>query len=162
MRTNKKLHSSVLTIIILTLLFSCGQTRTKKEVSHIESKSIEQQSFSIDTFSDFPQEIDGCSCYFSNDSTDFYNKKFIYVNDFAQTSFLKINGVMTKFTQTEYKEIEEENVKAKYTSDNFEMTIEVKDGIQNGDETMLKTGTITLTDKNGKTVTKTFYGECGC
>jgi hypothetical protein len=162
MKTNKKLQSSVLTIIILTLLFSCGQAKTNKDVSHIDSKSIEQQSISIDSFSDFPQEIDGCSCYFSNDSTDFYNKQYIYVNDFAQTSFLKINGVMTKFTQTEYKEIDEENVKAKYTSDNFEMTIEVKDGIHNGDETMLKTGTITLTDKNGKTVTKTFYGECGC
>jgi hypothetical protein len=42
------------------------------------------------------------------------------------------------------------------------MTIESKDGIQNGDETWLKTGTIKLTDKNGKTITKTFYGECGC
>ena len=69
---------------------------------------------------------------------------------------------MIKFTQTEFKEIVKGNVKAKYKSDNFEMTIEVKDGIQNGDETRLKTGSITLTDKTGKTVTKTFYGECGC
>ncbi len=42
------------------------------------------------------------------------------------------------------------------------MTIEVKDGIQSGDETSLKSGTISLTYKNGKTITRTFYGECGC
>lgn len=157
MKTNKRFLSSVLTFLILTLLFSCGHSRTNKDLSINDNKSI-----SIDTFSDFPPEIDGCSCYFSNDSTDFNNKKYIYVNDFAQTSFLKINGVMIKFTQTEYKKNDEENVQAKYISDGFEMTIEVKDGIQNGDETSLKTGTITLTDKTGKTITKTFYGECGC
>jgi hypothetical protein len=42
------------------------------------------------------------------------------------------------------------------------MTIEVVDGMQSGDETYLKSGTITLKDKKGKTIKKTFYGECGC
>jgi hypothetical protein len=58
--------------------------------------------------------------------------------------------------------VDTENTVAKYKSDKYEMTIEVKDGGKNGDETWLRTGTIKLTDKKGKTLTKTFYGECGC
>lgn len=84
------------------------------------------------------------------------------MNDYAQTSFLKINGVLTKFTQTDFKEIDSTLTIAKAKNDKYEMTIETKDGKQNGDETYLKTGTIKLTDKNGTTITKTFYGECGC
>jgi hypothetical protein len=84
------------------------------------------------------------------------------MNDYAQTSFLKINGVLTKFTQTDFKEISKTKTIAKAKSDKYEMTIEVIDGIKNGDETWLKTGTIKLSGKKGKTITTTFYGECGC
>jgi hypothetical protein len=84
------------------------------------------------------------------------------MNDFAQTSFLKVNGVLTKFDQTDFKKIDSLNIIAKYKGDSYEMIIESKDGIQKGYETALKTGTIKLTDKNGKTIIKTFYGECGC
>jgi hypothetical protein len=150
------------TLVTLTFLFACGQSNSYKSVSQTENIKSDDQALTIDTFSTFPPEIDGCSCYFSNDSTEFKKREYIYMNDYAQTSFLKVNGVLTKFTQTDFKEIDSLNIKAIYQSDSYEMTIESKDGIQNGDETWLKTGTIKLTDKNGKTITKTFYGECGC
>ncbi len=145
-----------------------GRWNYERQVCELDSnKTVDtftraENEFTIDTFSTFPPEIDGCSCYFSNDSTEFKKGEYIYMNDYAQTSFLKVNGVLTKFAQTDFKEIDSLNVIAKYKSDNYEMTIESKDGIQNGDETWLKTGVIKLTDKKGKTITKTFYGECGC
>jgi len=151
-----------LTAVTLTFLFACGQRNSDKSATQTTSIKPDELTLSIDTFSTFPPEIDGCSCYFSNDSTEFKKGEYIYMNDYAQTSFLKINGVLTKFTQTDFKEVDSLNVKAKYKSDHYEMTIESKDGIQNGDETWLKTGTIKLTNKKGETVTKTFYGECGC
>ena len=157
-----KFISTFLTAVTLTFLFACGQSNSNKSVSQTENIKSDDQALTIDTFSTFPPEIDGCSCYFSNDSTEFKKDEYVYMNDYAQISFLKINGVLTKFTQTDFKEIDSLNVKAKYKSDNYEMTIDTKDGIQNGDETWVKTGTIKLTDKKGKTVTKTFYGECGC
>lgn len=116
----------------------------------------------IDTFSTFPPEIDGCSCYFSSDSIEFNKGVYIYMNDYAQTSFMKINGVLTKFIQTDFKKNDSFNIKAIYKSDKIEMTIESKDGKQNGDETWLKTGTIKLKQQNGKIISKSFYGECGC
>lgn len=148
--------------IILTFLLACRQNSSKKSISQKGSLTTDNQGLTIDTFSTFPPEIDGCSCYFSNDSTEFKKGEYIYMNDLAQTSFLKINGVLTKFAQTDFKEIDSLNLVAKYKSENYEMTIEAKDGTQNGAETGLKTGTIKLTDKSGKSITKKFYGECGC
>lgn len=148
--------------IIVTFLFACGQVNSSKNVSQIENSKPSDQQLKIDTFSTFPPEIDGCSCYFSNDSIDFKNSTYIFANDFAQISFLKINGFMTKFTQIDFKKIDEANTYVQYKSEEYEMTIEVKSGKQSGDETQLKTGTIKLTDKKGSTLIKDFYGECGC
>lgn len=147
---------------MLLFLGACGQSNSEKNATQSTSIKPEQQMLTIDTFSTFPPEIEGCGCYFSNDLTAFKNGKYIYMNDFAQTSFLKINGVLTKFTQTDLQEVDSLNVIAKFKGDNYILTVESKDEIQNGDETFLKTGTIKLTDKNGKTIEKTFYGECGC
>ena len=162
MTFKNKFLQTIFIVVTLTFFFACGQNDSNNNVTQVDNTTIDNQVLTIDTFATFPPEIDGCSCYFANDSTEFKKGEYIYMNDFAQTSFLKINGLLTKFTQIDFKDIDSLNVKAKYKSDNFEMSIEVKDGPQNGDETMLKTGTIKLTHKNGQTITRTFYGECGC
>ena len=146
--------------IAMILFVACGQRNSNKNIERADH--VNSQVLSIDTFSAIPPEIEGCSCYFSNDSTEFKKAEYIYMNDFAQISFLKINGVLTKFTQTDYKKVSKTTTIAKAKSDLYEITVEVKDGKQNGYETSFKSGTIRLTDKNGKTITKTFYGECGC
>ncbi len=157
-----KMLLTFLSAIILTFLLACGQNNSNKNIAHADTTTTAEQSFTIDTFSTFPPEIDGCSCYFSNDSAEFKKGVYIYMNDYAQASFLKINGVLTSFTLTDSKQVSETKTITKAKSDNYEMTMEVIDSIQNGDETWLKTGTIRLTDKAGKTITKPFYGECGC
>jgi len=163
MTRKDKFIPTFLLVITLTLMFACRQkpkTMTIDMTTVTNSEKVE--TFKIDTFSTFPAEIDGCSCYFSNNSTEFKKGEYIYVNDFAETSFIKINGVLTKFKQTEYKKINKTTIVAKFKSDNYEMTIEVVDVKQSGEETSLKKGTIKLTNKKGKTITKNFYGECGC
>lgn len=161
----KKLEKTLPTFvatIMLSFLFSCGQPNSDKGSSTVDSLSKSSQTLTLDTFSTYPPEVDGCICHFSNDSTEFTKGEYIYMNDFAQTSFLKINGILTKFIQTDFKEINVTTIVAKAKSDNYEMTIEMIDDTQVGDESWSKTGTIKLTDNKGKTITKTFYGECGC
>jgi hypothetical protein len=170
MKQKMSLNKLALLIILTVILIACVQKNenntnlidTTSQV--IEKKEIIQniEPLRIDTFSTFPDEIDGCSCYFSNDSTEFEQGKYIYMNDYAEVSFMKINGILTKFTQTEFKEKDKTTVVAKFISDKYDFTIEVKRGKQNGEETTLQSGTIKLYDKNGKTVSVTFYGECGC
>ena len=146
------------------MLASCQKNNLKKDTSTIKNKTIgnEIEKLSIDTFSTFPPEIDGCSCYFSNDSIEFKRGEYIYMEDYEGTSFLKINGTLIKFNIIDAKEIDSLNTKTRYKSRDLNMTIELKQGKQNGDETYLKTCKIKLTNKNGKTITKSFYGECGC
>lgn len=150
--------TTILLGLILIPLYSCGQSNSFKSNSNTEK---DVKALTIDAFSDFPSEISGCSCYFSNDSTEFKNGMYIYMNDFGQYSFLKINGVLTKFTQTEFNDLDSKTI-TKAKSDNYEITVEINTGIENGYETSIHTGTIKITDRKGKTLIKTFYGLCGC
>jgi len=154
-------HLIITAVIILT---ACQKSNQNKEISEVKNKTIssEIEKLSIDTFSTFPSEINGCSCYFSNDLVEFRKEKYIFIEGTEGNAFLKINGKLTKFTLTNVKEIDPLNSVSKYKGKNLNMTLETKDGKQNGDETSLKTGKIILTDQNKNTITKTFIGECGC
>lgn len=158
----------LLFIFILLFMISCSNSKEKKfnniqqdTISNIV-QSAEKQTVTFGTFSTFPPEIDGCSCCFSNNATEFKKGEYIYMNDFAQISFMKINGVLTKFTLTDFQNIDSLNIKAKYKSDNYELIIETKDENQKDSETTIKTGTIKLTNKKGAIVSRRLYGECGC
>ena len=168
----QKRNLNKLTLLTLTtfIMIACGQkSENNKTTIDLTSQLIAKteiihinETLRVDTFSTFPDEIVGCSCYFSNDSTEFKQGKYIYMNDYAKTSFMKINGVLIKFTQTDFKEKDTATAVATFKSKKYDLTIEVKRGKQNGEETTLQSGTIFLNDRKGKTITKIFYGECGC
>lgn len=162
MKLKNYINLPLLALLTLLFLFACKQPSSPNSQTTAEDQTMEAQELTIDTFSTFPPEIDGCACYFSSDSTAFEKRVYLYMNDYGKISFLKINGVLTKFTQTNLKEIGEKKMIIKAKSEQYEMTLESVELKQNGDETWLKSGTIRLSDKKGKTITKSFYGECGC
>lgn len=156
----------ILILIILALTTSCKKAEINQK-SIIEkdkisnSKKVVEKKITLEKFSTFPPEIDGCSCYFSKDSIDFSKEKYIFANDFAETSFLKINGKFIKFTQISKVDMKTYE-KVKYQSEEYEMNLELKEGKQNGDETTLQSGKVNVKDKNGNEIETEFYGECGC
>lgn len=147
---------------LFILLFACSERSSTKNREETVTTATNNQVLSIDTFSVFPPEIDGCSCYFSSDSTAFKKGIYVYMNDYGPVSFLKINGTLTKFIQTENKEVNTTKSILKAKSDKYEIIVEMMHERQNGDETWLKTGSIKLSDQKGNTVVTSFYGECGC
>ena len=158
----KKTLTIALFGILILNLFSCGQKEKNERLMNTDKNEETPVTLSIDTVSDFPPEISGCSCYFSNDSIEFKKEIYIYMNDFAQTSFLKINGKLTKFIQTEFKEITEIKTISIAKSSDYEITVEINNGTKYGYETSIHSGSIKLTDKKGNTITREFYGLCGC
>jgi len=153
----------LLYISVLFILIACKKEKpTPVTPLNQAPKPAQAAMLYISAFSEFPAEIEGCSCNFSNDSLDYSAQKFIYMNDFKQTSFLKVNGVLTKFTETSRKDVDSLNVISTYNNTDYEMIIKMEDKGKHGPESSIKTGTIKLTDKNGKTLEKAFYGECGC
>lgn len=155
--------------ILFSILFLCGLVSCKRNdaVTPVNQNSVNKtitktQPFAVTSFSNVPKEIDGCACYFSKESIEFKNNKYVYVNDFAETSFVTINDTLIKFTQTAYRKADTTAAVAKYISRNYKMMILVKDNQTTGKESASKTGVIKITDAKGKSVKQTFYGKCGC
>ncbi len=161
---------------VLLIFISCGQKRTDSLKSSNDTllsadnlrtaDSIADKpstpTITIDTFSTMPtDEMDGGGCFFANDSIGYNKEYFIYVNDFAETSYMKVNGALVKFKQVSYKQIDNSSTVTKSKSDTYDLTIEMKK-IGSGYESTIYNGTIKLTDRSGNTITRQFYGICGC
>ncbi|TRW24261.1 hypothetical protein FMM05_10525 [Flavobacterium zepuense] len=150
-------------IAAVLLLISCQQQEPKTIAFASANPEPKQPAMLfISSFTEIPADIEGCACSFSNDSIDFKAGKFIYLNNNSSTSYVKINGVMTKFAEINHQEIDSLHSISTYDNPDYELILKVEDKGKNGAESSRKTGTLKLTDNDGKTIEKTFYGECGC
>ncbi len=118
--------------------------------------------FSVDAFSEFPPEIEGCSCYFSRDSTAFAQKEYIYMSNLNDMSIMKLNGAMVKFKKQNERQLDSVNTVTIMKAEGYNMIIKSKTLRPSGDETWIQTGTIQITDSTGHIETRDYYGECGC
>jgi hypothetical protein len=134
----------------------------EKQVSTLDTTK-DKRALSIDTFSVFPPEINGCACYSSNNLKEFKANKYVYANDFGENAFVSINGKMTKFKLKSVKKITDKHTISVGISEDkqFELTI---DSIETGeiDETTQDKGVLTLKSKDGNKIIKNIVGECGC
>lgn len=121
----------------------------------------DEKAITVDRFRDFPEEIDGCACYFSANKEDFIEGNYIYADTYHENAYISINGKMIQFTLKSYTDIEENYWVKRYTNEKYEVTLESKE-IWRVDETWQQKGTMTIKSKNGKTIKETIYGECGC
>ena len=171
---NVKWIQIVLTTISLLFVAACSQKESTERNSievvseseqslakEIYTHAVQTKDLAFDSFSEFPEEIDGCSCYFSRSAKEFEGQKYIYTNDFANTSFVKVNGELRKL---ELRKHEEGPISYYIYSDSeYELRVEIKSRQPIEDELDWVTGEMTLNDlKNHKTVKTEYVGECGC
>jgi hypothetical protein len=149
-------------IICVSIFISCSNENSQAQQNN--SNKSEHQSLALDLtpFSYIPPQIKGCTCFLSTNEQEFKKKQYIYVNDYVITSYVSINGVMTKFIMLNFNYKDSDNSVANYKSSQYEMKVEVKHLNDTGKKKRKKTGKITINSKDGKTLTKTFYGECNC
>ena len=158
--------------ISLILVAGCKQTTpadanksqhidsTHNVLVSVDSISNKKQDIHIDTFSKSP-ETDSCSCLFAIDSALNLSKQYIFAYDLSMIAYMKVNGVMTKFTQTEYTGAGE-NTLIYFNSAKYKLILESADSKEIGKEKTIQTGSIRVTDKEGNAFITTFYGICGC
>ncbi len=162
MKISKAILAKIPGLMALTIFLACKQTHGNRQ-NQAETSDSTDIAIVIDTFSTFPPEIAGCSCYFSSDTAQFNQYQYIYVSDLDKISFMKINGAMVMFTKSLFQKIDENTVKTLAENPELGISIEVIEEYQGGDEEIsVKRGTITLTNKNGTSVVVSFFGECGC
>ncbi len=157
------------TLLILPLvLMACKENKESSnqttEIGPSKTDSLAQSnsknSFQLETFSS-PEEIQGCSCYFATDKASFDKEQYIYVDDYGNSAFIKINGSTVKFKMEE-GDFDPENFVKKLDNGDFliEMTGKKMEGPE---EVMLFNGSITVTNKKtGQKTTSPIYGECAC
>ena len=108
-----------------------------------------------------PKEIEGCSSFFYLSESDKKLNKYLYVNDFAQTSFIKVNNQLVKFTLIKNYPVGKTDVYL-YKNGKTQLKVEVKTKKATGDENMVVTGTMTVQDQYGKKIALNFIGNSGC
>ncbi len=155
-------------LIALIFLSSCNQTqkKKKKEVGDIDFEThVEpmEENLKLQVFTKFPTEIEGCSCYFSRDSIGFANQRYIFVDNFEDVAFVKVNGELVRLTRKRSEDLEDISVKTIYKNENYNISVKVFEGKTSGDEAWLNQGTIRLRSIQTDEVVETeFFGECGC
>lgn len=159
-------------IASLMVLFSC-----KKEEQITESKPLTTDSLKVETDSmnvgtaetlnqinletfGFPAEVNGCSCYFSKNKEDFDQEKYIYIDDYGNNAYLKIDGKTVKIKMKE-GDFDPDNFSKVIKNEEISVTIQGKK-VNELEEVMMFEGTMTVENKKGEKTITPIYGECGC
>ena len=128
----------------------------KKQESKIQ-RSIKLEAFA------FPQEIEGCSCYFAVDREQFIKQNYIYVDDYQKNAFLRINGRQIKLGYDKKNEVlPEKSLNINASNPDYKLHLKGKIVEQGEIETALYKGTLTVETMDGKKTETPVYGECGC
>jgi hypothetical protein len=138
-----------------------SETETEQAVEEEAEKTSINEPIVIGAFSEFPEGIEGCSCYFSQHTSALESGSYIFVTNFESLGFMMLNDKMVEFKLEETTELTDGNLKERWSNSNFTLIKKTKATGQL-DETWQHTGTITIKPKKGSTVESTIVGECGC
>lgn len=141
----KKGLSAFATLIVLMFVTACGS----------------EKDIVIDRFRDFPDEINGCACYYAADKADFAKGSYIYADNYHDHAYVSVNGKMLLFTLISTTDVAEGYWVKTYSNNEYQLTIDSKE-VWQVNQTWQQKGTMVLTSKDGKTIKETIYGECGC
>lgn len=174
------------TIILVTALFisSCGSNNenanqptstpstenNENEILPIQKDELESISttseLSLDDFKGIPEEIDGCSCYFSETDQKFKDKEYLFAAGFDSIGFVSVNNKLVKLklvsTEREPNTFGDHDHIDVYNSELYNVIVDIKYKKSSGEEVWWNDGTVTIESKEGEKVTRKFVGECGC
>ena len=131
-----------------------------------DENALKTTKISLDNFTDIPEEIDGCSCYFSETAQQFKNDEYLFAANFDSIAFVSVNKKLVKLTlistTREPDTFGDEDHIDIYKSDIYTVIVAIKYRESSEDEIWWNDGTIRLESRDGQKVVKEFVGECGC
>lgn len=116
--------------------------------------------FTLSTFDTFPEELNGCSCYFSFTKNAFNDKQFIFAGQLQDSmAFLKKQNNWVKLKQNHPTVMDTLCIEAK----NDSITMIIKGLKQSSAYETTQYKAEMKVEKDGKVVFNgDVYGECGC
>lgn len=128
-------------------------------IDQVEKDSAIIKQNTLQTF-EIPPEVQGCSCLFAENKEDFDNKKYIYVDDYGNTAYIKLEDKIIKIPM---KEGDFDPSDFSKIIKNSEVAVIIKgQKVKEKGETTTFEGELTLEKKDGRKTTIPIYGECGC
>jgi hypothetical protein len=163
------------------VFWGCGQNAAKPESTVIDSATVykgvireesPRSKIILDSFTDIPDEIQGCSCFYSESEEQNLMDEYFFVAGFDSTAFISIDNKLLKLklvsTGRERHSFGDYDHTDVYKTDNYLITLDIKYLRREGneedeeDEGWWNNGTITIQRKDGLKETIKFFGGCGC
>lgn len=143
-------------ILLVAISASCAEQNQKEK---------EIVPFELDDF-DFPEDISGCSCYFSKSKADFDNNEYFFTADYDSLAHISVNGELIDLklvsTTRGPHSFGDNDRWETYKNDLYTVKVKIVYKESSGYETWLNEGTVTVYRKDGQKKEQAIYGECGC
>jgi hypothetical protein len=176
---NEETYLIVFAVVAISFS-SCRPDTTNRESASIDSLSISKKATTganrkriLDNFTDVPEEIEGCACYYSESEGKYGAAEYFFVAGFDSVAFMSINNTKLKLklvsTGREPLSFGDYDYIDVYRTEGYDVTLDIKyveeerDSVsQEEDESWYTNGTITIQSGDGKREEIIFFGSCGC
>ena len=134
---------------------------TKKP--EVEDESIINNSPTVDVavYTEYPEEIDGCACYFSKTATELKAGQYIFMTNYEKKAYMTLDGKMRVFDLIDSKDGANGKLTETWKNENYDMVVTSSETGQI-DETWQKIGSISIQTKDKNATVIKVVGECGC
>jgi hypothetical protein len=144
-----------LIFVIFILLLSVLFFYTQKKSTEIENKT---EIINVQTFSVFPDSIDGGACMFFKNVEDSNAKNYLLVNDMAFYAYMKINDQQEKFETVSF---EDATNTFHYENNYYNLTMINQTSEQKSEESRYISGLLILEEKSsGINLSLQYVGKC--
>ena len=145
------------------LILSCtsretGSVSEASDTALIISDTTSQVS-SLETFTDLPPAIEGCSGLFTH-VNEKAKDRYVLAMDLQGKAYIKINGKLVELTRT-HKENKDSAIIESYKVNNVELTLNLLESERAGDELWIYSGELNL-NLDGVSEILNIKGEVGC
>ena len=153
-----RLYNILFLLFAFSLAINAETTDSTNYVDSLQSNTnVNDSSLIIETFTDYPSEIDGGSCDYYLNQIDMDNNCFIMIFDFCQTAYVKINGIKERLCLTNYTQEKQE-----FANSNYCLTVNILTKKYEEYESTTFEGTITIDNRKGTSKTISILCKCGC
>ena len=115
----------------------------------------------IAVYVEYPEEIDGCACYFGRNESELSDAKYVFMTNYEKKAYMKLDGEMRTFELISSTDLEDGRLMETWKNENYDMVVKSEETGQI-DETWQSIGTINIKPKDKDATMIDVVGECGC
>mgnify|MGYP001134437611 CR=1 FL=1 len=115
----------------------------------------------VAVYVEYPEDIDGCACYFGRTASELSEGKYIFMTNYEKKAYMELDGEMRVFELVNSTDLEEGQLMETWKNENYDMVVKSKETGQI-DETWQSIGTINIKPKDKDATVINVVGECGC